>query len=672
MNGVAKRVILLSIGLFMMSSSVMAQYYSRTRTPVVQPKAARWEFYFKNIVLDYSIEEEKSYSSADDEHLYRSVESFSPMIGGGISGSLYHPNLFSFTVEGVEGITKDDVKTEPSGVATERPEGKSSSEMGYISAEASLFQHKPYGLRYHYNRTSTLRNYDFFSRVRVHTTRHDIYWGVNLDPLVVTVSFNKWREHIEELTRPTWRDESSLETRMAYTPSTYNATRIKHTIEDFTSLQEGSDLLTGTRNVFNFENTLRPYGSEIISMRTSADAYILDSVSGDSEQYSVGESIRVHHARSLDGSYSGRVSRNENDGASNDRFHILGSLSHKLYESLYSSIQVGLHNSEMTDEFGDLVWKNNSFSRGFSESYNKKLPAGARLNLSFGWDVTSTDHESGQTSVNVFDERHRLLNGEKTFLNLLNAEQQSVVVADISGKIIYLEGLDYRVINHGQSLEIERVIAGTIRNGAEVLVDYTAQGTGSEKYESFNRNAAASLSFLDGRVRTYVRSIENESDGTTGSLTFEDISSKIIGAELSGPSFKMGVERQDVGSSYIPYNSVRFFQDYYMNAGKRTQATLSMSQLMADYHELDQNERVYSSVLTCNSQITYDLRASFSVGLYDERGRGIERNYEVYRGGLNWRLGMARVAMTFHYSDSRDDDSIREKKSFSIRFERAL
>lgn len=642
-----------------------AQYYGT----VQEPQLFDWRFHFDKVVMDVRSEQEKRSSTISDFNDSRDLLILAPMIGASLSGSIYHPNLFLFDIEAIEGMSFEHEQT--TGLKTQETSSRGSgeSDVGSVNVRTTFLQKKPYGGNYTYNRSVLHREYDFFTRVRVENSRHYLRSRCNLwDGFPVSVSYEQWRENVDDLARPTLRREEEVQVNAEHLLGFRSLTRFMYAIEKY-DYEEDQVFQNGTRIVGDLSNIYKNDPEGKITLYSSGQIYKLESNYAEYDRLSVAESLSLEHTKKFGTSYS--LTYDQNDSGDQDSADLSGafSASHTLYESLNSTLQANWLNSEVSGEGSS--WKSEEMGWGIGESYRKKLGEWGVLGLQAGYRVSDTTRDVTGRLINVTGETLKLQDGQQVLLGYPKVIESSVVVTDKSGKIVYIKNLDYWLINRGSFTEIQRVFAGTIADEQEVLVDYSAESEGSEGYSTSTRYHGVNVSLADGLITMYVNWNKSSNEGA-GSLTLQDLNTRIAGANLARDGIQMGVEHQDVESSLIPYTSLRFYQNYFVNIGERSAIRLNMSQRKARYPDLDQEEDVSSKILSYDVRLTRTLTFSFSGGLYDERGRGIEREFKTFRGAIDWRLGLSSLFLDYYVTDEKDINSLRERHALTMRFERVF
>jgi hypothetical protein len=139
---------------------------------------------------------------------------------------------------------------------------------------------------------------------------------------------------------------------------------------------------------------------------------------------------------------------------------------------------------------------------------------GASANIS----RTRSDQESDVSFLEVFDEP--LVMTGTSLVALVNefVEAASIQVSNFAQTQVFVEGLDYRVVEVGSTTSIQRLVGGNIADGQTVLVDYRYQASGTALYASYTRGMFLNYTLPNG-VNFFARFSDNKTEVREGQLT---------------------------------------------------------------------------------------------------------------------------------------------------------
>jgi len=170
---------------------------------------------------------------------------------------------------------------------------------------------------------------------------------------------------------------------------------------------------------------------------------------------------------------------------------LFGSLGHDLYKSLKTTIGVG--GSYSKSNFGHLTNR----MVNASIAYNKNIPFGGRLQISYSRNLGLTDRQVESTVQEIANERHLVYGSVPIMLNERNIILSSVEVLDEENGIIFEQGeaRDYILRSIGDYVEIVVSPLGRIRENSAILVNYRFQTLPTLKFLMDTEVFNASLSF---------------------------------------------------------------------------------------------------------------------------------------------------------------------------------
>lgn len=282
------------------------------------------------------------------------------------------------------------------------------------------------------------------------------------------------------------------------------------------------------RNLLDLDHTLR-WGKG--SRLTSGLVYLTRSGMGQFERVNWRQSVRIRHVRSFSSSlgyqlFDATVLSDFNRGWSAS---YLGNWSRR---------------SRLKIAFGGEA-RGRSFRQG-TQRYGRArsrlaagtgLPMGFSLTLAAGagyeWFKRSVLREDGVGTV--VGERHVIDAGGSFTLNEPLAEPTSVVITNEDGTLIFVEGLDYRLVESPPSLEVFALPGGRMTEGTVVLVDYQIRLSAEASENSWTYSYEVKLRkgpFTGYHRRAARKLIDNGTQALSPTFReFDDIS---VGARLSG------------------------------------------------------------------------------------------------------------------------------------------
>lgn len=299
------------------------------------------------------------------------------------------------------------------------------------------------------------------------------------------------------------------------------------------------------------------------------------------------------------------------------------SLSHQLYKSLQSSINMEYHNITHT------VYKELITKAGVEFNYTKKIPSG-NLIINYRFDRYHQTYSSEPSDLKVSNEQYMLNDNKISLFRLPNVKVESVIVRDSTGTINYVNGLDFFLIERNQFIEIRRIPGGLITNNSLVFVEYIAIQPGAYKYDANTHIFDSNIYLLDNILNlNYHFSSQNYSNlEKTDFITLNYFTQNQIGCRLNYKMISGGAEYEDYRSSLLPYQRMR----YYLNFQKsfKEKIVLLVNSNLQNYVMLDQPESKYQNFMDVTGKIIYPISKHTNLNVdcmyRKQSGRGIDLN----------------------------------------------
>jgi hypothetical protein len=150
--------------------------------------------------------------------------------------------------------------------------------------------------------------------------------------------------------------------------------------------------------------------------------------------------------------------------------------------------------------------------------YKRALPLGS-LQVSYGAKYDRRDQQASNPLVAVFDERIALAGTNQVALSHAHVTPGSVTVTNLTQTQTYIENVDYLVIVVGTETRVQRLAAGGILDGEEVLVDYSYDIGGTFASTQLDQTLSLNWNIARG-IDTYLRWFDSAPEITSGVSTF--------------------------------------------------------------------------------------------------------------------------------------------------------
>lgn len=277
-----------------------------------------------------------------------------------------------------------------------------------------------------------------------------------------------------------------------------------------------------------------------------------------------------------------------------------------------------------------------------SATYRRPIPAGS-VQLSYAARYDARDRDAAAAQAAIFGERITLADAIAVALANDFVVSGSIVVMNLARTQTYIEGLDYRVITVGAETQIQRLVAGNILDGQEVLVDYAYQTGGSVAYTTFDHSLQANLTLFRyyGAFARY-RDVEQDVRSGLPTLPLNPGRNTLYGARADVPlagEWTVGgeVTREEQHEEISPYT--RRSVDAYVQLPLPYAATLRVSGRRVVADNLNSPEDVnlngYSVQLRARPGFRTTITAEASAD--EDDGGTIPREFRSRVVAAEWR-----------------------------------
>jgi len=209
---------------------------------------------------------------------------------------------------------------------------------------------------------------------------------------------------------------------------------------------------------------------------------------------------------------------------------LTGSLEHKLYESLTTTVGGRLESQDFKD--GPNI---DRYGVHGGLRYRKENPVGV-LQAAYRIGFQSTDNTGSDVFIPVIDEPHTFNDPFPIVLSGTNIVESSIEITDLPGTTLYLRDLDYALVKFPSRVEIYRIPTGRINNGQTVLVDYDLEPVPAYTLDQVRQNLLVRHEFEFGLAPYYRLDIQDQS------VKPPDLASPV---ENSYDKHALGLEYQD-------------------------------------------------------------------------------------------------------------------------------
>ena len=629
-----------------------------TLPPILQPR-------LMYLQTDVESEHEVQSSGSPSASITHDRLIIQPVVGLGLVGPIYHPNLLMFSGLAELGLDYHDAKETP---------GDHSSETHLLQryhVTVDILRQKPYATGLFADKDFTYRDYDFFSRVQVDSQRFGGHSGYAEGVVPFAVSYQHYDEKVLDLSRPT---------RLIEDTASFNAsnsrrlgkgnTRLNYNIDRFSRQDDGysnQDGLNQNVSVFDAED----FGIQDWIHQTSLLNYnsVTETVQ-PSSRLLIQEQLQLQHKPRLRSFYDYEfdvASAGDSDATTHQG---RAGVSHQLYDNLTSTLD-GHGNLTHSTSPGSTL-NTSRYGVALSENFTRTLGTWGNFTLGYAGEIDHEQRDASGTQVDIINEPHTLTDGaQPTFLNQPYVIESTIRVTDNTGTITYLRGLDYSVIMQGQLTEIRRVTGGTIPNGGVVFVNYSALLQPSDEYTSYDNSITFRIDFWKGLLGLYGRwNNLNFSGGEQLDLRW--LNDKTVGVDSTWRWLRTGAEYQVVDSNLSPYDRTRLYESASFQPAELATLSFDFDQSWTTYRDTNTSDTSYGLITRYQQRLARTLTWSVEGGVRIERGFTFDRNYGIARTELNWAVGKLKIKLGYEYGNESHPTDQRVRHYCYLRARRSF
>ncbi len=557
----------------------------------------------------------------------------------GFVGSVYHPNLMSYSLDAVLGLSQQ---------ADTAARAFQHSLIADLHFRTLWLQEKPLSFSLYADRGDGFHDIGTFEEARVKETALGGLLSWQNEAVPLTLSAEK---RIRDETRDTqgfFEDSLVLAGGLSRTSADERVvSRLNYTFSDFDRRVGDTFRQAGISHDARFFNSLR-FGRSEGNQLSSSLYYLNLRGTEDTETFDLAETLELRLPLNLSSStFYGLHATGPGASRTISQQGRL-QLRHQLYESLTTSLDLRGGLTQAPD------YREGSLGPGLDLLYRKRISFGY-LNLDYGAGADWRSRQAEAAAIHILDERLRLSDGTVTFLTNPGVESASIVVTDAAGTTVYAPGVDYTVAEVAGRTRVSRLPTGSIPNGAEVLVDYTAATDPSFAYVALAQTAGLRFDLLEEKLALYYRFRSELYPAAAGlhAASLERVANHTLGASLIFQPLSCSAEYERHGSSLSPYQALRFQENLSLPIAGRSLLAVQGSQNLVWFR--DSGERQGFLDLLAR----YDYSLWESAVLYAGAGYRLQSGTEaerqslwLARAGFDFKRGRLAFALGYEFKAS--------------------
>lgn len=404
-------------------------------------------------------DEERKTRFADSD---KQTLTFTQSVDIGMEGWVYHPALAVFSVDLRPKYKLQNVDSE--GTAFDRED-----ELLFLGYrfDTTMLQYKPYTLNLFSARDRNTFDTSLGEDTATETSTDRATVFLKYEPVVTTLSTERRTSKFEgfndfEETTHSTRAESRHKSE-----NSLSFIRAQHIEQSRHAEFSDFDVERFSGNITNIYRA-----GDSARFTTNLSGNMTETEDRETRVFRGSETLAVQILENLRGQIQARYSERHEDDFFSKTTAGSGSLNHRLYENLNTSLRAGANFQDSAN--GDRA----TYDSALDFRYRRRIPGGT-IRLTNGYSFKYEDDNTEAVFRDIRDETLVLTGTSPVFLDNLNVDRDSIIVTDSNGLIVFIEGVDYILIESDGSIAVVRLGVGSgISDGSTVHVDYRFSADG--------------------------------------------------------------------------------------------------------------------------------------------------------------------------------------------------
>lgn len=348
-------------------------------------------------------------------------------------------------------------------------------------------------------------------------------------------------------------------------------------------------------------------------------------------------------------------------------------LQHRLYQNLstYASLKRANASSE--------TYTNTTQSINLGGSYNKIFIKSIGVGLSANGGFINNNDNSRSGYYEVVDESHKVpLTGEIILVNRF-INTGTIIVSDTTGKLEYINGIDYEINQAPDNLTRLYVIpGGQISAGDIIHVSYSAETPPSMKYNQLTSSLGlfinyGSFSFSYWQSETDNTLISGESDNFLVDMQDRQATLSYT-RNTPKTSLQLSTSQRRVKNGSYKANHSSFNQSFDMSISHTARINLTLTEDFSRSAQENTDNYLMNLTLMWLPNTYWTVKPTLGVW-----NRAIKRNYDSYSEydellvtaglQLTWSYGLLNMNLSYTHLDRKNNGikSLDDRLYFSLR-----
>jgi len=303
-------------------------------------------------------------------------------------------------------------------------------------------------------------------------------------------------------------------------------------------------------------------------------------------------------------------------------------------------------------------------------SHDEAVGTGS-IKISYSGSMDYRDQSSADTLFEVFGEEHEMIGTTPVTLKREFVDTASIEVWNTGRTQLYIEGLDYRLLDVGSQTQIQRMSSGNIISGQVVLVDYSYQTGGTFAMDLISNNLR--LSWNPSRFyEIYVRYRDSKQKLRKGTPTIQlnSVNSLTWGARADQP-FLSGI---NLGGEFYLENHQEDINPYYrqnydayidLPLPRLTSLRLSARRQIVDNENSIEDVDLTGYIFRLQTRPWLRARLSYESSYETDTGGSLDRTLKIQRFQLGWAF--RQLSLTADASYSTEEQGVTDRQRWAIK-----
>lgn len=593
--------------------------------------------------LTFSYEFENDERTGPDTERKDTSMTFSEKLDIETRGWVYHPALVTYKLRLLPEWEQISHKTDGGDKTTSR-----TFLQGYFT-EFTFLQYKPYSLNIFANRQRSTLSSSFAEKSKTESDSYGARLLLKYRVLPSSLSYRHWESTQTGFFSTDYeRDAFSLNTR-------YNQylgdTKLDASYTDSTQTTLGKSISNiqqraALRNIYNLTKDKR------ITLNSNLSYNDTKSDFSETTGYDVSERLSWKHSKDLTTDYLFRYETSDFRETSRESKSLGLSFFYVPYKNLSTSINASGSSSQFTGG------KETNYGAGANFNYRGKIPWGT-LDVNTRHDYSINERDVTANFIQVVDEPITLTTGVITLLANEHVDIDTIVITDITGTIVYLKDINYRIIETDSFVRISRIpFVGGINDGDTVLVDYRYLSNPAFDYSTFGQSYSINLN-LWSAWRIYYSFSRSEQKFLSGippdSLTDDTIHT--AGTELRWKWSRTKFEFTDRDTTNVPTTRWRATETISVKPFKKVFFSLSGNYGKTKFKDTGEIDKFYG--LSSNIQWFLTRQSRLQIeGFYNKiSGITLKTVDTGFSSLLEWYYRIWTLRLRYRFLNEKDEIS---------------